>query len=55
MKEGKTFTEDYLLKNWYGTTNTSCVDAIYGNGKMQKHNLGFTGGSQNGNCYLSLT
>ena len=37
MKEGKTFTEDYLLKNWDGTTNTSWVDAIYGKGKMQKH------------------
>ena len=24
-------------------------------GKMQKHNLGFTGGNQNGNYYLSLT
>lgn len=55
MKEGKTFTEDYLLKNWDGTTNTSWVDAIYGKGKMQKHNLGFTGGNQNGNYYLSLT
>ena len=39
MKEGKTFTEDFLLKNWDGTTNTSWVDAIYGKGKMQKHNL----------------
>lgn len=55
MKEGKTFTEDFLLKNWDGTTNTSWVDAIYGKGKMQKHNLGFTGGNQNGNYYLSLT
>lgn len=54
-KEGKTFTEDYLLKNWDGTTNTSWVDAIYGKGKMQKHNLSFTGGNQNGNYYLSLT
>ena len=27
MKEGKTFTEDYLLKNWDGTTNTSWVDS----------------------------
>ena len=55
MKEGKTITEDFLLKNWDGTTNTSWVDAIYGKGKMQKHNLGFTGGNQNGNYYLSLT
>lgn len=55
MKEGKTFTEDQLLKNWDGTTNTSWVDAIYGKGKMQKHNLGFMGGNQNGNYYLSLT
>lgn len=46
MKEGKTITEDYLMKNWDGTTNTSWVDAIYGKGKMQKHNLGFTGGNQ---------
>ena len=55
MKEGKTFTEDYLLKNWDGKTNTSWVDAIYGKGHMQKHNIGFNGGNQNGNYYLSLT
>ena len=55
MKEGKTFTEDYLLKNWDGVTNTSWVDAIYGKGHMQKHNVSFTGGNQNGNYYLSLT
>ena len=55
MKEGKTFTEDYLLKNWDGKTNTSWVDAIYGKGHMMKHNLGFNGGNQNGNYYLSLT
>ena len=55
MKEGKTFTEDYLLKNWDGKTNTSWVDEVYGKGHMQKHNLGFNGGNQNGNYYLSLT
>ena len=55
MKEGKTFTEDYLFKNWDGKTNTSWVDAIYGKGHMQKHNIGFNGGNQNGNYYLSLT
>ena len=55
MKEGKIFTEDYLLKNWDGKTNTSWVDAIYGKGHMQKHNIGFNGGNQNGNYYLSLT
>ena len=55
MKEGKTFTEDYLLKNWDGVTNTNWIDAIYGKGHMMKHNLGFNGGNQNGNYYLSLT
>ena len=55
MKEGKIFTEDFLLKNWDGKTNTSWVDAIYGKGHMQKHNIGFNGGNQNGNYYLSLT
>ena len=55
MKEGKTFTEDYLFKNWDGKTNTSWVDAIYGKGHTQKHNIGFNGGNQNGNYYLSLT
>ena len=55
MKEGKTFTEDFLFKNWDGKTNTSWVDAIYGKGHMQKHNIGFNGGNQNGNYYLSLT
>lgn len=55
MKEGKIFTEDYLFKNWDGKTNTSWVDAIYGKGHMQKHNIAFNGGNQNGNYYLSLT
>ena len=55
MKEGKTFTEDFLFKNWDGKTNTSWVDAIYGKGHMQKHNIAFNGGNQNGNYYLSLT
>ena len=55
MKEGKTFTEEYLLKNWDGVTNTNWIDATYGKGHMMKHNLGFNGGNQNGNYYLSLT
>lgn len=55
MVESNTFTEDYLLKNWDGTTNTSWSDVAFDNGLMEKHNLAFTGGSDKGNYYLSLT
>ncbi|MBP1612995.1 MAG: hypothetical protein H6Q13_443 [Bacteroidetes bacterium] len=55
MVESNTFTEDYLLENWDGTTDTSWSDVAFNNGLMQKHNLAFTGGSDKGNYYLSLT
>ncbi len=55
MVESNTFTKDYLLKNWDGTTNTSWTDVAFENGQMQKHNVAFTNGSEKGNYYLSLT
>ena len=41
--------------NWDGVTDTDWVDAIFENSKMQKHNLSFAGGSDQGSYYLSLT
>lgn len=55
MVEANTFTEDYLLQNWDGVTNTAWTDVAFENSRMQKHNIAFTNGSDRGNFYLSLT
>ncbi|WP_390411426.1 SusC/RagA family TonB-linked outer membrane protein [Bacteroides uniformis] len=55
MVEANTFTEDYLLQNWDGVTNTAWTDVAFENSRMQKHNIAFTNGSDRGNYYLSLT
>ena len=54
MTEGNIFTQDELLKNWDGITNTSWTDVAFNHGHMQKHALSFTGGNDRGNYYLSL-
>lgn len=55
MVEANTFTEDYLLQNWDGVTNTAWTDVAFENSRMQKHSIAFTNGSDRGNYYLSLT
>lgn len=55
MVESNTFSEDYLLKNWDGVTNTAWTDVTFENSRMQKHNLSFANGGDKGNYYLSLT
>lgn len=55
MTEGNIFTEDYLLKNWDGHTNTSWIDEAFETGNMQRHNVSFTNGNERGNYYLSLS
>lgn len=55
MSEGNFFTEDYLLKNWDGVTNTAWIDEAFETGHMQRHNLSFTNGNERGNYYLSLS
>lgn len=55
MVEANTFTEDYLLQNWDGVTNTAWTDVAFENSRMQKHNIAFTNGSDRWNYYLSLT
>ena len=55
MVESKTYTENYMLRNWDGITNTSWSDEVFENSQMQKHNIAFTNGSEKGNYYLSLT
>ena len=54
MSEGNIFTQDYLLKNWDGVTNTSWTDVAFNHGHMQRHSLSFTGGNDRGNYFLSL-
>ncbi len=54
MTEAGTFTEDYLLKNWDGVTNTDWVDVAFGAGTMQKHNIAFSNGNDKGNYYVSV-
>ncbi len=55
MTESKTFTQDYMLKNWDGITNTSWIDEAFETGHMQRHNISFNNGNDRGNYYLSLT
>lgn len=55
MTEGNIFTEEYLLKNWDGVTNTSWIDEAFETGHMQRHNVSFTNGNDQGNYYLSLS
>lgn len=55
MVEANTFTEDYLLENWDGVTNTTWTDVAFENSRTQKHNIAFTNGNDKGNYYLSLT
>ena len=55
MTEGNTFTKDYLSANWDGKTDTKWTDVAFEDSKMMKHNLGFSGGNDRGNYYLSLS
>lgn len=55
MVEGGIFTEDYLLKNWDGVTNTSWGDVAFGTGTMQRHNISMSNGNDKGNYYVSLS
>src|SRR5690554_742882 len=54
MVESKAFTEDFLLENWDGLTNTRWTDAAFEDSQMQKHSISFTNGGEKGNYYLSL-
>lgn len=55
MVESNVYSEEYMLDNWDGATNTSWTDMAFENSQMQKHNISFTNGSERGNYYLSLT
>ena len=43
-----------LETSWNGVS-TDWLDAAFGHSSMQKHNFSFSGGSEQGNYYLSLT
>ena len=55
MREGNTFTQEFINANWDRTTDTDWLDVAFENSKMTKHNLAFTGGGERGNYYLSLS
>ena len=54
MTEGGFLNYDDIMAVWDGT-DTDWVDATFEKSMMQKHNLSFSGGSDKGNYYLSLT
>ena len=55
MTEGSILSRDFLLSNWDGATNTSWTDVAFETSTMQKHNVAFTNGNEQGNYYLSLS
>lgn len=55
MVESNTFTQDYLLQNWNGVTNTAWADVAFENSNMQRHNIAFMNGNEKSNYYLSLS
>lgn len=55
MTEGNFLNYDNVMAAWDGVTDTDWVDVAFENSRMQKHNVSFTGGSEKGNYYLSLT
>ena len=54
MTEGGFLNYDDIMAAWDGT-DTDWVEETFENSIMQKHNLSFSGGSDKGNYYLSLT
>ena len=54
MTEGNILNYDDIMATWDGT-DTDWLDVAFENSLMQKHNVAFTGGSDKGNYYLSLT
>ena len=54
MTEGGFLNYDDIMAVWDGT-DTDWVEATFEKSMMQKHNLSFSGGSDKGNYYLSLT
>ena len=54
MTEGGFLNYDDIMAAWDGT-DTDWVNETFENSLMQKHNFSFSGGSDKGNYYLSLT
>ena len=55
MSESGIYSKEQLLKSWDGITNTDWTKVAFEDSKMMKHNFAFTGGSDRGNYYLSLS
>jgi len=53
---GNLGTREEIIENgtWDGVTDTNWADVLYGKGITQNHTLGFQGGNDRGNYYLSL-
>ncbi|MDO4462675.1 MAG: TonB-dependent receptor [Bacteroidia bacterium] len=53
--EAGTLNQEKLDLFYDGKTDTDWMDEVYGNSAMWKHTLSFTGGTQIGNYYVSLS
>lgn len=55
QKEAGTIDDSLLSLYYDGKTDTDWLKEVYGNSAMWKHTLSFTGGSEVGNYYVSLS
>ncbi len=55
MTEANYLTMDAINENWDFTTNTDWAEETFEPSIMQRHNLGFQGGSSQGTYYVSLS
>jgi TonB-linked SusC/RagA family outer membrane protein len=55
MTEANFIAVDEISNLWDGTTDTDWTDVAFESSLMQRHNLGFQGGSDKGSYYLSLS
>lgn len=54
MVTGNLLSQSQIDAAWDGKTESNWVDAVFEKSMMQKHSLGFRGGNERGNYYLSL-
>lgn len=55
MTEAKYLSQEKIDQNWDQKTNTDWAKVAFENSILQKHNLSFQGGSQEGSYYLSIS
>lgn len=55
MLEGNYLTEGAINDYWDGMTDTDWFEAVFETGITERHNLGFEGGNDRGNYFMSLS